>query len=178
MKGESTSMLNSAQQKWLIIYHSSKIDIWKNNLRCESFAMSFKKHNYIFFQNKIRPGKDHWQWVFNIAGSYIFPWSLMRPQAMMIMMTVVINYFWRMVDQQKAITPYFQLLPLSNILNIVNLWHVVSRIWTCTEFKFRIGRMKLNDSDNHYLTVPHNDSLKEVLVYLIFYHPDLTGIIV
>ena len=130
MKGESTSMLNSAQHKWLIIYHSSKIDIWKNNLRCESFAMSFKKHNYIFFQNKIRPGKDHWQWVFNIAGSYIFPWSLMRSQAMMIMMTVVMNYSL-----------------LSNILNIANLWHVVSRVWTCTEFKFRIAWMKLNDSD-------------------------------
>lgn len=119
MKGESTSMLNSAQHKWLIIYHSSKIDIWKNNLRCESFAMSFKKHNYIFFQNKIRPGKDHWQWVFNTAGSYIFPWSLMRSQAMMIMMTVVMNYFWRMVDQQKAITLYCQIF---STLQISDMW--------------------------------------------------------
>ena len=34
---------------------------------------------------------------------------------------------------KNGISPYFQPEPLSEILTIVNIQHVVSRIWTCTE---------------------------------------------
>ena len=50
----------------------------------------------------------------------------------------------------KGVYPYFQSRPLSEILTIVNLWHVTSRIWTCTEPEFRLRWMKLCSSDNHY----------------------------
>ena len=45
---------------------------------------------------------------------------------------------------------YFQLGPLPEILTISNLQHVESRIWTCAEPEFRLCRMKLCSSDNHY----------------------------
>ena len=50
--------------------------------------------------------------------------------------------------------PYFQPGPLSEILTIVNLRHVVSRIWTCAEPEFKLCRMKLCNSVNHFTTAP------------------------
>ena len=54
----------------------------------------------------------------------------------------------------KGVQPYFQPGPLSEIFIIVNLWHAVSRIWTCAEPEFRLSLMKLCSSDNHYTTAP------------------------
>ena len=42
--------------------------------------------------------------------------------------------------------------PLSEILTIANLWYAASRIWTCAEPDFRLCRMNLCSSDNHYTT--------------------------
>ena len=46
--------------------------------------------------------------------------------------------------------PYFQPRPLSEILTIANLRHTASRIWTCAEPEFRLRRIKLCSSNNHY----------------------------
>ena len=40
--------------------------------------------------------------------------------------------------------------PLSEILTIANLPHAASRVWTCTEPKFRLSWIMLCSSDNHY----------------------------
>ena len=50
----------------------------------------------------------------------------------------------------KGSRPYFQPEPLSEILNIANLWHTASRTWTCAEPEFSLCWMKLCSSDNHY----------------------------
>ena len=50
----------------------------------------------------------------------------------------------------KGVKSYFQPGPLSEILTIVNLWHAVNKIWTCTEAEFKLCQMKLCSSDNHY----------------------------
>ena len=39
----------------------------------------------------------------------------------------------------KGIWPYFQLGPLSEILNMANLRHAPSRVWTCAEPEFRVS---------------------------------------
>ena len=67
------------------------------------------------------------------------------------MMMMMINCFFCMVDRQKA-TLYFQPGPLSEFHAIANLRHAASRIWTWTEPEFRVWRMKLRSSDNHYAT--------------------------
>ena len=54
----------------------------------------------------------------------------------------------------KDILSYFQLGPLPEILTIVNLWRVTSRIWNYAEPDFRISWMKLCSSNNHYTTAP------------------------
>ena len=54
----------------------------------------------------------------------------------------------------KSVKPYFQPRTLSEILTITNLWHVVSRIWTCAEPEFRLRWMKLCHGDNCYTMVP------------------------
>ena len=61
------------------------------------------------------------------------------------------NCFCRMVDQQKVFMPYSQPESLPEILTITNLWHAMSRVWTCTESEFRLCWMKLWSSDNRRL---------------------------
>ena len=67
---------------------------------------------------------------------------------------MMMNCFCGMVDRRKVFMPYFQPGPLSEILTIANLWHAISRVWTCTESEFRFCWMKLCSSDNHYTMVP------------------------
>ena len=64
-----------------------------------------------------------------------------------------VELFWRMVDQRKAFTPYFQPRPLSQILIITNFQHAASRVWSCAESEFRFCWMKLCSSDNNYTTL-------------------------
>ena len=52
-----------------------------------------------------------------------------------------------------TIVSYFQQRLLLEILTIANLWHAMSRIWTCPESEFRLCWTKLCSSDNHYTTV-------------------------
>ena len=47
---------------------------------------------------------------------------------MMMMMMMMMNYFCGMVDRRKVFGFHFQSGPLSDILTITNLRHVVSRI--------------------------------------------------
>ena len=58
-------------------------------------------------------------------------------------------YGWPMKDDQ----PYFQPVPLSEILTISNLCDT-SRIWTYAEPEFRLCWMKLCSSVNYYITAP------------------------
>ena len=62
---------------------------------------------------------------------------------------IVLRNGWSM----KSVKPYFQPEPLSEILNIANHRHAVSRIWNCGEPELRLCWMKLCCSDNHYITV-------------------------
>ena len=68
----------------------------------------------------------------------------------------MMNWWWigfcEMVDRQKAFTPYFQPVPLPDILTITNLRHAASRVWTCAESEFRLCWRKLCSSDNCYIT--------------------------
>ena len=103
-------------------------------------------------------------WYFNLPGDLdifvsqvLVRWCI--AQMMMMMMMMMMNCFCRMIDRQKALMPYFQPGPLSEILTIANLWHAASRVWTCTESEFRLCLMKLCSSDNHYTTVPRSERL-------------------
>ena len=57
---------------------------------------------------------------------------------------------WKM----KGAKPYFQPGPLSEILNIANLRHATSRIWTCPGPEFCLCWVKFCSSDNQYNTAP------------------------
>ena len=63
-------------------------------------------------------------------------------------MMMMINCFCGMVDRRKVFMPYFQPGPLSEILTIANLWHAVSKVWTCAESEFRLCWTKLYSIDN------------------------------
>ena len=54
----------------------------------------------------------------------------------------------------KGIESYFQPEPLSDILTITNIWHTVSRIWTCIKPELRHSWMKLCSSDNQKIPIP------------------------
>ena len=56
----------------------------------------------------------------------------------------------RLTNKRRFALPYFQQGPLSKFLTIASLWHAASRVWTCAEPEFRLSRMKLYSSDNHY----------------------------
>ena len=71
-------------------------------------------------------------------------WGFMK----LLMMMNFILVIWLTNKRHLA------LFPASTILTIANLWHTASRIWTCAEPKFRLCRMKLRSSDNHYITAP------------------------
>ena len=66
----------------------------------------------------------------------------------------------------KGVQPYFQLVPLSEILTIMNLWHVASRVSTCAEPEFRLSWMNLWSSDNHYTTAPYSTANYSTLFLL------------
>ena len=66
-----------------------------------------------------------------------------------LMMMMMMNCFWEIVDQQKVLS-YFQWVLLWEIVTISNIQHVTSRNSNCTELKFRLYQMKLHSSDNHY----------------------------
>ena len=56
----------------------------------------------------------------------------------------------------------FSLFPsrsMSEVLNIANLRHATSRVWTCPESDFRSSWMKMCNTDNHYTTIPRHLSL-------------------
>ena len=80
-----------------------------------------------------------------------------------VVVVVVVAFFWGMVDRQIAFTPYFQLVPLPEVLTIANLRHAASKIWTCAESDFRLCWMKLCYSD--FLK-----SLKEIS-WIFFIYP-------
>ena len=69
---------------------------------------------------------------------------------------MMMNCFYGMVDWRKVFSLISSWGPLPEILTIANLWHAVSRIWTCAEPDFRRSWLKLCNSDNHYMTVPQN----------------------
>ena len=73
---------------------------------------------------------------------------------MMMMMMINELFLWYGLPKKGA-WPYFQLGPLSEILTIKNLQHVASRVWTCAESEFRLCRMTLCSSDDHYTMAPH-----------------------
>ena len=52
----------------------------------------------------------------------------------------------------KGVLPYFQPVPLSEILTIAKIQHTASRVSTCAEPDSRLSWMKLYSSDNHYTT--------------------------
>ena len=81
-----------------------------------------------------------WSSGWNMSSFYylVAGWSFM----------MMMDCFCRMIDQWKVFTSYFQLRPLTEILTIANLWHTVSRVWTCAESEFRFCWMKLCSSDN------------------------------
>ena len=61
---------------------------------------------------------------------------------MMIMMMMMKTCFCGIVDRRKAFSLISSWDPLPEILNIANLRHAASRIWTCAEPEFRL---KLNE---------------------------------
>ena len=68
------------------------------------------------------------------------------------MKIMMMTCFCGMVDRRKVL-PYFQPRPVSKIPTIANLWHPVSRVWTCAEPGLRPWWMRLCSSDNQYTTV-------------------------
>ena len=83
---------------------------------------------------------------------------------------MIINCFCKVVDRKKAFTPYFQPGPLSEILTIVNLRHVTSRVWTCAESEFRLCWRKLCSSDNQYTAAPQTYRLLHSHWHLLLFH--------
>ena len=72
---------------------------------------------------------------------------------MMMMMMIMMKCFCGLVDWPKV----FSLISSQDHCQrsfIANLWHSMSRVWTCTEPEFRLSWMKLCRSDNHYTTAP------------------------
>ena len=70
-------------------------------------------------------------------------------------MMKMMNCFCGLVDRRKALLRYFQPGPLSETLTIGNLRQAASRVRACAESEFRLSRIKLCSSDNHYTTAPH-----------------------
>ena len=76
-----------------------------------------------------------------------------RINALMMMMMIMMKCFCGLVDWPKV----FSLISSQDHCQrsfIANLWHSMSRVWTCTEPEFRLSWMKLCSSDNHYNTMP------------------------
>lgn len=82
-----------------------------------------------------------------------------------------------MVDRQKYVKPSWTHETLLEDFAIVNLWHFLSRIWTSTEPKFRLFRIKINTSQ-HYTAIagPNcNYSTEIISKYYAFIFPLLFG---
>ena len=74
---------------------------------------------------------------------------------MMMMMMIMMKCFCGLVDWPKV----FSLISSQDHCQrsfIANLWHSMSRVWTCTEPEFRLSWMKLCSSHNHYTMVPQH----------------------
>ena len=60
--------------------------------------------------------------------------------------------FLQSASLKKCVLLCFQPISLSEVLVIANIRHATSKVWTCTEPKYRLCLMKLCNNDNHHTT--------------------------
>ena len=104
------------------------------------------------------------------TGSFLFPWqvgtsSILKQQPLpycsnsfmsfwICRLIIMIESFLWHGWPTNNVYPYFQQGPLSEILTIMNLQHVASRVWTCIEPEFRLSWTKLCSSNKHCTMAP------------------------